>query len=389
VADVIDRPVVAPVRGRVILPKTALAAVAATFLLMGVLAAAYGPLLEHLVRRYGIGLPVAGGVFSAHFAGALVGVFVSMWAMERISGRIAIWGGLGCLAVGCGSVALAPTWPVFLAAVFVVGLGFGSLDLGLNQLVAHSDGPRRSAVLNGLNSAYGFGSVAGPILVSRLGQDHLAGLYAGAAVLAVALIPAVAGIQGRLPVARRESIAAARGGGVLVGIFVVAFIFYVGIETGVGGWMPSHLESVGIQSLEAASLTSGFWLAIAVGRLLAAMIPDRVPPHVVVISGSAIASMALLLALSGRAAPFAYVVTGLAIAPIFPTALVWIAKLRPGDSRSTSWMFPATMLGGGIIPPAIGVAIAWFGIAWAPALLSGVALIALAAFALAYVRGRE
>jgi fucose permease len=110
---------------------------------------------------------------------------------------------------------------------------------------------------------------------------------------------------------------------------------------------------------------------------------------VVVISGSAIASMALLLALSGRAAPFAYVVTGLAIAPIFPTALVWIAKLRPGDSRSTSWMFPATMLGGGIIPPAIGVAIAWFGIAWAPALLSGVALIALAAFALAYVRGRE
>jgi hypothetical protein len=47
------------------------------------------------------------------------------------------------------------------------------------------------------------------------------------------------------------------------------------------------------------------------------------------------------------------------------------------------------MLGGGIIPPAIGVAIAWLGIEWAPALLSGVALIALAAFALAYVRGRE
>ena len=387
-AEVVDLSLLTPGRGRVILPKTALAAIAATFLLIGVLAAAYGPLLEHLVLRFGIGLPVAGGVFSAHFAGALVGVFASMWAMERISGRMAIWVALGCLAAGCSGVALAPSWAAFLAGVFVIGLGFGGLDLGLNQLVAHSEGPRRSAVLNVLNSAFGFGSVAGPILVSRLGQVHLAALYASAAVLAVALIPAVAGIQGRLPVAPRGA-NHRQGAGVIVGIFVVAFIFYVGVETGVGGWMPSHLESVGIHSLQAASLTSGFWLALAVGRLIAALIPDRVPPSVVVISCCAIASMALLVALNGSAAPPAYILTGLAIAPIFPTALAWLAKLRPGDSRSTSWMFPATMVGGGLIPPSIGVAIAWFGIGWTPAVLSGVAAVALAAFVVAAVRGRE
>jgi fucose permease len=175
----------------------------------------------------------------------------------------------------------------------------------------------------------------------------------------------------------------------LVAIFVVAFVFYVGIETGVGGWMPSHLESVGLRSLEAASITSGFWLAVAIGRLLATLIPDSVPPPVIVISGSAIASVALLVALSGRAAPFAYIVTGLAIAPIFPTALAWLAKLRPGDSRATSWMFPATMVGGGVIPPAIGIAIGWFGIRWAPAILSAVALTTLAAFLLAAARSRE
>jgi FHS family glucose/mannose:H+ symporter-like MFS transporter len=388
VAEVVDLAPVTPGGGRVLLPKTALSAVAATFLLMGVLAAAYGPLLEHLVRRFGISLPVAGEVFSAHFAGALIGVFVSMWAMERVSGRMAIWLPLGCLAVGCVGVALAPSWPTFLAGVFVVGLGFGGLDLGLNQLVAHSEGPRRSAVLNVLNSAYGFGSVAGPLLISRLGQEHLALLYGGAAVIAVALIPAAAGIIGRLPVAPRMSGSRA-GGGPIVAIFIVAFVFYVGVETGVGGWMTSHLESVGIRSLEAASLTSGFWLAMAVGRVLAALIPDRVPPPAIVISGSAIASVALLAALSGRAAPIAYLVTGLAIAPIFPTALVWLAKLRPGDSRSTSWMFPATMVGGGVIPPAIGVSIAWLGIRWAPAVLSGVAIVTLAAFLLAGMRRRE
>ena len=394
-AEVLDRSSVTRGGDRVILPKTTLAAIAVTFLLIGVLAASYGPLLEHLVPRFGISLPEAGSVFSAHFAGGLIGVVVSMWAMERVSGRIAVWAALGCLAVGCAGVALAPSWPAFLAGVFVIGLGFGGLDLSLNQLVAFSEGPRRSALLNGLNSAYGFGAVAGPILISRLSQDHLTALYGGAAALAVVLIPAVAGIQGRLPVAPRrskrdpESNRGSRRGALLVAIFVVAFVFYVGIETGVGGWMPSHLESVGLRSLEAASITSGFWLAVAIGRLLATLIPDSLPPPVIVISGAAIASVALLVALSGRAAPFAYIVAGLAIAPIFPTALAWLAKLRPGDSRATSWMFPATMVGGGVIPPAIGIAIGWFGIRWAPAILSAVAITTLAAFLLAAARRRE
>jgi FHS family glucose/mannose:H+ symporter-like MFS transporter len=374
--------------GRVILPKTAPAAIAGCFLLMGALGAAYGPLLEHLVRRFDISLPVAGEVFSAHFAGALVGVLFAMWAVERMPGRLTIWVALACFAVGGASVAVAPTWPLFLASVFVIGLGFGGLDLGLNLLVAHSEGRRRSALLNALNGAFGLGAVAGPLLISRFGQEHLAVLYGGAALVAVALIPAVAGISGRLPVTPRGA-ARPRGGGVLVLIFVVGFVFYVGTETGVGGWMTSHLESAGFGSVDAASLTSGFWLAMAVGRVLAALIPERVPPATVITAGSAVAAVALVVALSGHAAPFAYIVTGLAIAPIFPTAIAWLAKLRPGDSRATAWMFPATMVGGGIIPPAIGVAIAVVGIAWAPAVLSAVAIMTLVAFVLAGLKGRE
>jgi fucose permease len=110
---------------------------------------------------------------------------------------------------------------------------------------------------------------------------------------------------------------------------------------------------------------------------------------VVVITGSAIASVALLVALSGRAAPIAYVVTGFAIAPIFPTGIAWLAKLRPGDSRSTSWLFPASMVGGVVIPGAIGVAIAWLGIGLAPAILALAAISTLAAFSLAGLKGRE
>jgi len=365
---------------RVHLTRAALVAIAAIFFLMGVLASAYGPLLEYLARRFDVSLAVAGAVLSVHFLGALVGVIVSMRLLQQISSRTFVLGSLACLSLGCVGVALAPSWPAFLGGVLVIGVGFGALDIGCNQLVAHSEGTRRTAVLNALNGSFAVGAVAGPILVSTAGRTHLGLLYAGAALVAVALLPLVAGISGRLPFTPRP---AAEKSLALLTIFMVAFALYVGVETGIGGWMTSHLESVGLQSLAAATVTSGFWLALAIGRLLIALVPARVPERTIVIIGLTVAAIVLLIALIPSAAPFAYIVAGLAIAPIFPTGIVWLAKLRPGDARATSWLFPAAMVGGAVIPGGIGAVVARFGIGWAPAVLAIVAVGSLAWFSLA------
>jgi MFS transporter, FHS family, glucose/mannose:H+ symporter len=365
---------------RIHLTRAALLAIGAVFFLMGVLGSAYGPLLEYLSRRFEISLAIAGGALSVHFLGALVGVLVSMRALQSISSRSFMLGALTFLGLGCVGVALAPSWPAFLGAVLVIGVGFGALDLGCNQLVAHSEGAGRTAALNVLNGAFGFGAVAGPLLVSTVGRTHLSLLYGGAAAVAVGVLPLVAGISGRLPFTAQR---APTRSSALVGIFMIAFALYVGIETGTGGWMPSHLESIGLQSLAAATLTSGFWLALAVGRLLAGFLPARVPESTTVLAGTAVAAVALLTALNPAAAPVAYIVAGFAIAPIFPTGIVWLAKLRPGDARATSWLFPASMIGGAIIPGGIGAVIARFGIAWTPAVLSLVAVGCLVAFSMA------
>jgi fucose permease len=108
-----------------------------------------------------------------------------------------------------------------------------------------------------------------------------------------------------------------------------------------------------------------------------------VPENSIVITASAVAAAALLSALIPAAAPVAFIVAGLAIAPIFPTGIVWLAKLRPGDARVTSWLFPASMVGGAVIPGGIGALIARFGIGLAPAILSLVAVGCLTAFSLA------
>ena len=369
-------------RGQIVLSPWAIASIAVGFLLMGIAVSAYGPLLEHLTRRFGVSLPVAGATISVHFAGALPGVFAAMWAVRRFDARVIVLTACAIVCVGLGAVAVAFAWPFFLAAVFVVGLGFGALVLTFNQLVAFSAGGRRAALLNALNAAYSAGAVAGPLLVATLARDHFALLYLGGAIVWLALIPGAFGIAGRLPV----EMGASRRPGPLVGVFILAFVLYVAIETGTGGWMPSHLESLGFASASAATLTSAFFLALVAGRLLITLVPPAVPESAVVLASAGSATVALAAAAAGVALPWAYVLAGLVLAPIFPTGVVWLAHLRPHDSTATAWLFPATSVGGVVGPAAIGLVIANAGVRWTPVVLAIVAALMVVAFWAAAVR---
>jgi predicted MFS family arabinose efflux permease len=103
------------------------------------------------------------------------------------------------------------------------------------------------------------------------------------------------------------------------------------------------------------------------------LLPATIPEPAIVLAGATAAMVSLLAASIGAVAPWAYVLTGLALAPIFPTGIVWLAKLRPGDARATSWLYPAVAVGGIAGPGAIGLVIAGFGVRWAPLVLALVA----------------
>ena len=365
---------------RVVLSRTAIVAVGATFLFMGLVVSAYGPLLEHLTHRFSVSLPVAGSTISVHFAASLFGVLAAMRSMQAWPARRTLMVATAVVAAGCVAVAAAPAWPVFVVGVAIVGFGFGALVLGVNQVVAYSEGVRRAALLSALNGAYSAGAVVGPILVAAFATAHFSLVYLAAAALALAIVPGDQRVRGRLPVAAG---ATARPGA-LVLIFVCAFMLYVAVENGTGGWMTSHLESVGLNSERAAVVTSGFWLALVTGRLLIAVVPPRIDEARIVLASSALGTIALAAASIGPLAPFAYVAAGLFIAPIFPTGIVWLARLRPSDSRATSWLYPAASIGGTFGPGAIGVLIAGFGVRVAPLAVTVLAIGMCGAFLSAY-----
>ncbi|MFE2568895.1 MFS transporter [Streptomyces mirabilis] len=345
------------------------------------LQALYGPAVPGLRAQYGLSPSAAGLGLSLHFAGGVAGVLAFNAIHSRISNRTLLAASYAMMAAGGAGFALAANWPLALAAAFVGGLGFGGIDYGLNQLFAVGFGKRSTAMLNVLNAHFGIGAVLGPALVAWLGPGDYPYAFGACAVLAGALILCTGGVRSEAPPVSPAERPAASGGllsRVLVG-FLLLYILNVGVEAGVGGWEPTHLETVGYSATVAASATSVYWLMMTAGRFLVVPITLRYAPERILAVCAAGMTACLLLALIPGAAPVAYAGVGLFIAPVFPTGLPWLNRALPRAKRAGAWVIAASMIGGVAAPPLLGVGIEASGIHAVPWLLTALSAASLVA----------
>ncbi len=123
-----------------------------------------------------------------------------------------------------------------------------------------------------------------------------------------------------------------------------------------GSWMTTHLTDLGVTG--AAAWTSAFWLTVTVGRVLAAPVAQRVPLPTLVTACAVLACGALLLA--GTAlGPWAYLLAGVGIAPIFATSLGWFGQHLP--TRLAPIVLACGGLGGTLFPALLGLLAARLG----------------------------
>ncbi|MFJ6895886.1 MFS transporter [Streptomyces hokutonensis] len=352
------------------------------FVLIGMLQSLYGPAIPGLRHEFGLSPSAAALGLSMHFAGGVAGVLAFNAIHSRISNRALLAWSYGLMAAGAAGFALAPNWPLALAAALLGGLGFGGLDYGLNQLFAVGFGNRSTAMLNVLNAHFGIGAVLGPAVVAWLGPDDYPYAFGTCAVLAAAL--ALAGSSGvRTRVSDDPPADTGSGGGlglsrVLVG-FLVLYILNVAVETSVGGWEPTHLETVGYTATVAASATSVYWLMMTAGRFLVVPVTLRYSPERILTVCAAGMTVCLLLTLVKGVAPVAYAGVGLFIAPVFPTGFAWLTRALPQAERAGAWVIAASNVGGVAAPPLLGVGIEASGIhavPWLLTALSGASLLA-------------
>ena len=178
------------------------------------------------------------------------------------------------------------SYPLFLGALFVVGLGFAMLQIAANPYVTIL-GPEKTASSR-LNLAQGFnsfGTTTGPLIGGYLifeyfaktgthGADSVKLPYLGFCLVFVVL--AVVFFFIHLPHIGEGKIE--KGGGALqyphVRLGILAIFAYVGGEVAVGSAIISFLalpDVAGIQAVEASKYVAIFWGGLMIGRFMGAV----------------------------------------------------------------------------------------------------------------------
>ena len=227
--------------------------------------------------------------FGAYFIGSLIYFIISVTKGDPIA-RIGYKNGvvIGLLIASAGSALFLPaasliSYPLFLVALFIVGLGFAMLQIAANPYVTIL-GPERTASSR-LNLAQAFNSVGttiGPLIGGYLifkyfvhpgdhGTDSVKIPYLAFCLVFLAL--AVIFYFIKLPHVGEGKIAPGAGAlkhpHVILG--VLAIFMYVGGEVSIGSTIILFLKQpdvAGLTSFEASKYVALFWGGMLIGRFM-------------------------------------------------------------------------------------------------------------------------
>jgi fucose permease len=374
--------------------RLAAPAVAASFLtlfVLGLLVSSLGPLLPALRSAFDVGPAAAGTLVASVPTGGLAGVLLTMVVARRYDTRVLLAFSCGALALGQLGTALAPGWGLLLVSGVITGVGYGAVTSLVNGMIAAVYGARSTVLLNLTNGVFGIGAVLGPLCVAALPDGSGRLVYAGYAALA-ALAPVLfRSLAAGTPNSPGHAVVRGGSGGDpgRLGLFALVFACYVAVEVATGGWITTHLRAVTLDADAAVFATSLFFAGLAAGRIIAAPVGLRVGPGPMLLACAVLACAGLLLAWAAPLGGFAYLLTGMAMGPIFPTGLAWVSLDQPAARYAIPTMLVAGNIGGLLLPPAVGVLVGAVGAAAAPLPLAASAGVCALAVGALLLHGRR
>ena len=135
--------------------------------------------------------------------------------------------------------------------------------------------------------------------------------------------------------------------------------FYVGAEIAFGNWVYTYAVELKLaQAVQAAYLTSAFWLAFTVGRLLSVPLATRFAPRQVITVAllGCVFFMGLLFAFADSVAILwlAALGVGLSMAPVYPSGFTLAVQGLKLTARASSFILLGDSIGGMILPWLVG-----------------------------------
>jgi FHS family Na+ dependent glucose MFS transporter 1 len=331
------------------------------FVALGLSSATLGPTLPDLAENTHTHLREISFLFTARSLGYLIGSFFGGRLYDSKPGH-------PVMAVMLVSMALAlfliPTvsllW-LLTGILLILGIAEGALDVGGNALLVwvhrHLVGP----YMNGLHFFFGVGAFLAPLIIAQavLVSGDITWAYW---TLALLVVPVALWLF-RLPSPAAQKVTKDGPAGQvnhrLVALIVLFFFLYVGAEVAFGGWIFTYAVELNIATeAVAAYLTSGFWGALTIGRLLAIPIAARVRPRYILLSDlvGCLVSIGLILLWPGslEVVWLGTLGVGLSMASIFPTTISLAERRMTVTGQVTGWFFVGASAGGMVLPWLIG-----------------------------------
>ncbi|MGH9511716.1 MAG: MFS transporter [Terriglobales bacterium] len=339
------------------------------FVITGVVMTLLGPMLPMLSARWALNDVQAGYLFTAQFAASMGGMLLSSVLVERYGYRITLLFSLLVMAAGVAALARA-NWMFGLVSVCIFGLGFGINTPAANLRIARTNPTRSASALNLLNSCWGIGAMACPLLVASVQRSrHTSQFLYGTAAALIALGAYLLAVRFTLDgKGESESQASIPQSGVwnnsLLPIVAGIFFIYVGTESSIGGWVASYARRIDSRALWAIT-PSFFWGALLLGRFSAPLALRRVRETSLATAGLALAAVGVLTLLAAKGMPMVMVgaaISGLGLSSVFPISVSllthWFGDTAP---RISGAIFSGGNLGGAVLPWVVGALSTHFG----------------------------
>jgi fucose permease len=349
---------------------------------MGGFTSSYGVMVPYFRDKFSLNLAESGFIFFAHGVTALIGVVIGTISVSKF--KAAYVGGLGAPLMGLGAILIgvAPSWNITLLGVTVVGVGFGACDATISQFLSRGGSEKAVRLVNILNAGFAIGAVIGPILIAGAVPDLFGQLlFAWAAVFFVVGYMFISNTSGYLK--RDHSTAKPEGHKFVFSMLLLGIAFYVGVEVGASGWIPTYMIDKNYSAQMGATALALFFLALAAGRILILPLAKKFSPTQIVLVSSILIILSLFFIGSTSYALLGFTIMGFVCGPVFPTAMVWAVRINPGDPRTAGFMMFAAIAGASVSPSLMGIVMQRSGteiLAW---LLMVPALLSLAVYGLA------
>ena len=334
-------------------------------LVYGMISSVLGVLMTPLSTRFQM-TPDQNGTLAAVKAIGLVLASLAIGPIIDLRGKkTALVGGMALITAALLLLPSVNGFGLLGICFMVLFLGGGMVVTGSNALASDIGENRRATTLNLLNLFFGLGGFVTPFIAAylfptnQIALSYALGAFCAATLIFLILTP--------MPAPTGEVAFKMGDVGRLLSqpkllLLSLLLFFYVAVEVGVWDWMVRFLISEGTSEANASKILSfGFAIGLLVGRLVISRVLVKVSAITVTLFAAiamAITTYLMLQAHSGFAAGALVFCAGLAMAPVFPTALAMVGDAFP---RST-----ATAMG-------IAITSGWLGLTFSSKIIGAIA----------------